>query len=189
MKPLRATQVDLRSYELGEDVRVRIAALDLARLHELEAAVRAEEPGGFRHCLLRLPDSCEGPDMMRALRAIGPHAHRLVLVATSAQRWRWGALAASDVGAISKCTRVLVEENPVRAVIATLQWLRSHDTFLTVWPGGLDDSRLRRALLLGRAWRAAWESCEDDDLTSPPSSYARQILETKAELRPRKETT
>ena len=142
--------------------------------HELEATLSAccELPGGGEVTLvLCLPREVQAANATRALARAGSLADTLVLVATDEDRLRWGALGENDLCAVARGTgrvRVLVEPDPKRAVVGSMQWLRRDDTFCVVWSREQGRSALEALIGLGVAWRGAWDEPEDGEFHAFP---------------------
>lgn len=152
--------------------------------NELEAALRT-----FSHVsrtgrvtlILHLPQAIGADAAIRTVAWAGGVADRLVVVASEEDRARWGALAVGDLRALAQETRevqVLVEPDPERAVIGSMQWLRPHDTFFVVWPGDAAGSALTRLLAFGASWREAWDEPENGEFTAGPRGPERSTFES-----------
>ena len=111
--------------------------------------------------MLCLPREVRAANATRALARAGSLADTLVLIATDEDRLRWVARGTGRV-------RVLIEPDPKRAVVGSMQWLRRDDTFCVVWSREQDRSALKALIGLGAAWRGAWDEPEDGEFHAFP---------------------
>ena len=161
----------LRRMTLDEPMSVWVSA---CCPEELGAALDAcsELPRrGEITLVLCLPRETQAADVTRALARAGSLADTLVLIATDEDRLRWGALGENDICAVARGTgrvRVLIEPDPKRAVVGSVQWLRRDDTFCVVWSREQDRSALEALIGLGAAWRGAWDEPEDGEFHAFP---------------------
>jgi hypothetical protein len=121
--------------------------------------------------VLCLPLEIQAANATRALARAGNLADTLVLIATDEDRLRWGALGENDVCAVARGTgrvRVLIEPDPKRAVVGSMQWLRRDDTFCVVWSREQSRSALEALIDLGAAWRGAWDEPKDGEFHAFP---------------------
>jgi len=110
--------------------------------------------------VLGLPRDMPAADVPRALARAGAIADTLVLIASDEDRLRWGALGDNDLCAVARGTssvRVLIEPDPKRAVVGSMQWLRPDDTFCVVWSSEPSRLALEGLIALGSSWRGSWE--------------------------------
>lgn len=121
--------------------------------------------------VLCLPRELHAADATRALARLGSIADILVVVASDEDRLLGGEPGPSDVCVVAGGTsraRVLIEPDPERAVVGSMQWLRPGDTFCVLWPREQGPSSLRTVIGLGSCWRGAWDEPENGEFHAFP---------------------
>jgi len=134
------------------------SAEDLAATLEACAALPRE---GNLALVVWLPPQLSRDRAERALAYAGRIAATLTLVAGDAERLAWGALAEGDIRAAASTERpvpVLVEPDPRRAVVGSMQLLRRGDALCVLWSAARGSLELDHLVALGAAWRAAWDA-------------------------------
>lgn len=114
-------------------------------------------PAGKRLLVLWLPKDLPTSDVARHARKAARFADRVVLIGS-----------AHDMGEAVAPSRVLVEDDPFQAVVATMQWLRDGDALILLAPDAVSRQRLRTAARAGTRWRAAWDEPEGGEFHEHP---------------------
>ena len=121
--------------------------------------------------VLCLPREMQAADATRALERAGAIADTLVLIASDEDRLRWGALGTNDLCAVASGNgrvRVVIEPDPKRAVVGSMQWLRPDDTFCVVWSSEPSRLVLEGLIALGSSWRGSWDEPENGEFHACP---------------------
>ena len=156
---------------LDEPINVWIGACCPEELGAALDACRELPRRGEFTLVLRIPREIHAAAATRALAWAGSLADTLVLIATDEDRLRWGALGENDLCAVARGTgsvRVLIEPDPKRAVVGSMQRLRRDDTFCVVCSREQGRSALEAFIGLGAAWRGAWDEPEDGEFHAFP---------------------
>jgi hypothetical protein len=150
----------LRRVILDEPLNVWVSSCEPEHLGAaLSACSKLPRHGGVT-LVLSLTRDMLAAEATRTLARAGAIADTLVLIASDEDRLRWGALGTNDLRAAARGTgsvRVLIEPDPKRAVVGSMQWLRPAGTFCVVWPREQYPLDLEALIALGSSWRGAWE--------------------------------
>ena len=156
---------------LDEPLNVWVSSCGPEDLGEALSACRRLRRHGDVTLVLCLSREMPAPEATRALARAGTIADTLVLIASDEDRLRWGALGTNDLCAVARGTgrvRVLIEPDPKRAVVGSMQWLRPDDTFCVVWSSEPSRLALEGLIALGSSWRGAWDEPENGEFHACP---------------------
>lgn len=160
------TPRQLRRVHIDESIEVWIGAWDATDLEPTLEACASLPRRGDLTLVLGLPPGLSRDRAERALAHAARITGTLTLVASDADRLAWGALTEADLRAAAcanRAARVLVEPDPKRAVVGSMQWLRPGDAFCVLWPAERGAAALEGLIALGAAWRGAWDAPDDGE--------------------------
>jgi len=150
----------LRRVILDEPLNVLVSSCEPEDMGEALSACSRLPRHGDVTLVLCLPRDMQAADATHTVARAGAIADTLMLIASDEDRLRWGALGTNDLCAVARGTgsvRVLIEPDPKRALVGSMQCLRPDDTFCVVWSSEPIRLALEGLIALGSSWRGAWD--------------------------------
>ncbi len=151
MAPLRPIGVD-------EEVSVWCGCATRGSLPEALEFCRQIPTSGKRMMVLWASGEFDHRELTRHARAIATATDLVIVV---------GENAAAVKDAVS-FKHVQAEEEPVRAVVASLQLLGKGETLILLAPDEPSLSQMRAAAHVGSQWRGAWDEADGGDFHTSP---------------------